>query len=207
MPHALELPAPEHAAPRRMLPRLAPRLSASLSPLAHIINQRLLESYLETRKMEQKVAEMKPSKRYAHTPHTLPSADQASHDVKQMGISPRKSCGEKTTLDVRLLIHWLDHGLRIWVAHSSRFNTDSCSSDINSVIMDYLVSEGYPGAAEKFALETNLSQGETFDFRSIRERVAIRNAILSGHVEMAIQLLNNDETLVSSILPSTPHFT
>ena len=73
--------------------------------------------------------------------------------------------------------------------------------------MDYLVSEGYPGAAEKFALETNLSQGETFDIQSIRERVEIRNAILSGRIEVAVELLNNDETLVSSLPSSPPHLT
>ena len=73
--------------------------------------------------------------------------------------------------------------------------------------MDYLVSEGYPGAAEKFAHETNLSQGETFDIQSIRERVDIRNAILSGRIEVAIELLNNDETMVSSLPPSPPHLT
>ncbi|GAB7330905.1 hypothetical protein MBLNU13_g02428t1 [Cladosporium sp. NU13] len=69
-------------------------------------------------------------------------------------------------------------------------------SDINSVIMDYLISEGYPGAAEKFANETNLFQGEAFDVESIRDRVQIRNAILGGNIEEAIELLNNDETLI-----------
>jgi hypothetical protein len=73
--------------------------------------------------------------------------------------------------------------------------------------MDYLVSEGYPGAAEKFALETNLSQGESFDIQSIRERVDIRNAILSGRIQVAIELLNNDETLVSFLHPSPLHLT
>lgn len=64
-------------------------------------------------------------------------------------------------------------------------------SDINSVIMDYLVSEGYPGAAEKFAQETNLFQGDAFDLGSIRERVQIRNAILAGRIEDAVELLND----------------
>lgn len=68
--------------------------------------------------------------------------------------------------------------------------------------MDYLISEGYPGAAEKFASETNLFQGEAFDVESIRDRVQIRNAILSGRIEEAIELLNNDETLVSLTPPS-----
>jgi hypothetical protein len=65
--------------------------------------------------------------------------------------------------------------------------------------MDYLISEGYPGAAEKFANETNLFQGEAFDVESIRERVHI-----GGHIEEAIQLLNNDETLVSRNTFPTP---
>ena len=88
--------------------------------------------------------------------------------------------------------------------HHEDANADSDMSDINSVIMDYLISEGYPGAAEKFANETNLFQGEAFDVESIRERVEIRNAILGGHIEEAIELLNNDETLVSHNPSPTP---
>ncbi|CAK3923483.1 related to motif-containing [Lecanosticta acicola] len=62
-------------------------------------------------------------------------------------------------------------------------------SDINWVIMDYLVSEGYPGAAQKFAQETNISShSEAMD--SIRERVHIRNAIHRGDIEDAIELIN-----------------
>ena len=70
--------------------------------------------------------------------------------------------------------------------------------------MDYLISEGYPGAAEKFANETNLFQGEAFEVESIRDRLNIRNAILGGHIEEAIELLNNDETLVSRITSPLP---
>lgn len=77
--------------------------------------------------------------------------------------------------------------------------------DINSVIMDYLISEGYPAAAEKFAQETNLFQSDAFDLSSIRERVDIRNAILAGRIEDAIELLNETNTM---ILDETPllHF-
>lgn len=79
-------------------------------------------------------------------------------------------------------------------------------SDINSVIMDYLISEGYPAAAEKFAQETNLFQSDAFDLSSIRERVDIRNAILAGRIEDAIELLNETNTMVSSFIPSLlPH--
>ncbi|KAF2483142.1 CTLH/CRA C-terminal to lish motif domain-containing protein [Neohortaea acidophila] len=62
-------------------------------------------------------------------------------------------------------------------------------SDINWLIMDYLVSEGYPGAAEKFAQETNLCPAATVE--TIRERVKIRTAIHAGKVEEAIELIND----------------
>ncbi|KAF2719066.1 hypothetical protein K431DRAFT_287093 [Polychaeton citri CBS 116435] len=74
-------------------------------------------------------------------------------------------------------------------------------SDINWVIMDYLVTEGYPGAAEKFAQETNMCAPGDIDF--VRARVHIRNAIHSGDIQKAIELVNdvdpelldNDHTL------------
>ena len=70
-------------------------------------------------------------------------------------------------------------------------------SDINWVIMDYLVSEGYPGAAEKFAQETNICSPTDID--SIRDRVRIRNAIHSGQIEEAIAMINDVDPQVSHI--------
>jgi len=61
-------------------------------------------------------------------------------------------------------------------------------SDINCVIMEYLVSEGYPEAAEKFAQETNLPKPG--DNASIRERVQVRNAIHAGKVDEAVEMVN-----------------
>lgn len=74
-------------------------------------------------------------------------------------------------------------------------NARSFNSDINWVIMDYLVSEGYPGAAEKFAQETNLCQPA--DIEGIRERVRIRTAIHSGQIEEAVGLINEVDPEVS----------
>lgn len=74
-------------------------------------------------------------------------------------------------------------------------NTPSFHSDINWVIMDYLVSEGYPGAAEKFAHETNLCQPA--DIEGIRERVKIRNAIHGGRIDEAVGLINEVDPEVS----------
>ena len=70
-------------------------------------------------------------------------------------------------------------------------------SDINWVIMDYLVSEGYPAAAEKFAQETNLCAPSDID--SIRDRVRIRSAILQGQVSEAIALVNEIDAEVSPL--------
>lgn len=61
--------------------------------------------------------------------------------------------------------------------------------------MDYLVSEGYPSAAQKFALEANIQPKVEFD--SIRERVEIRNAIYSGDIQSAIEKINEMNHQVS----------
>lgn len=68
-------------------------------------------------------------------------------------------------------------------------------SDLNSVIMDYLISEGYPIAAQKFALEANIQP--KVDFDSIRERVEIRNAIYGGDIQRAVEKINELNPQVS----------
>ncbi|MCJ1318919.1 hypothetical protein MMC15_004251 [Xylographa vitiligo] len=54
--------------------------------------------------------------------------------------------------------------------------------------MDYLVSEGYPSAAQNFALEANVHP--RVDIESIEERVVIRNAIYGGDIQTAIERIN-----------------
>lgn len=54
--------------------------------------------------------------------------------------------------------------------------------------MDYLISEGYPAAARKFAAEAGIKPTE--DVTSIRERVEIRNAIHRGDIQTAIEKIN-----------------
>ena len=62
--------------------------------------------------------------------------------------------------------------------------------------MNYLVNEGYPLAARKFALEANLQHGE--DLESINERVEIRDAIHRGDIQMAIEKINELNPQVSA---------
>lgn len=75
-------------------------------------------------------------------------------------------------------------------------------TDINFVIMDYLINEGYPRAAKKFAMEANIQAPEE---GSIQVRVEIRNAIHAGDIETAIAKINE---LNPQILDSDPalHF-
>ena len=61
-------------------------------------------------------------------------------------------------------------------------------SHINTLVMDYLVNEGYPSAAQNFALEANIQPRA--DIESIQERVEIRNAIYGGDIQTAIEKIN-----------------
>lgn len=54
--------------------------------------------------------------------------------------------------------------------------------------MDYLITNGYPAAAKKFAVEANI-QVRT-DLEAIQERVEIRTAIHSGDMQAAVEKIN-----------------
>lgn len=66
--------------------------------------------------------------------------------------------------------------------------------------MDYLITEGYPSAAEKFAAEANIQPKS--DFSGIQERVQIRESIHRGDLQVAIELINELNPDVSSTIPS-----
>ena len=67
--------------------------------------------------------------------------------------------------------------------------------------MDYLVSEGYPRAAEKFAKEANIHL--PLEEESILARVEIRRAIHAGDIDTAITKINdlNPQVRVMHTLP------
>ncbi|KAF4269176.1 hypothetical protein CNMCM8057_008332 [Aspergillus fumigatus] len=76
-------------------------------------------------------------------------------------------------------------------------------TDINYLVMDYLITNGYPAAAKKFAVEANIQPRA--DIESIQERVEIRTAIHSGNIQAAIEKIND---LNPQILDENPslHF-
>jgi glucose-induced degradation protein 8 len=55
--------------------------------------------------------------------------------------------------------------------------------------MDYLITEGYPSAAEKFAMEANIDRRPDHSF--IEQRVQIRDSIHRGDLQQAIELMND----------------
>jgi len=69
--------------------------------------------------------------------------------------------------------------------------------------MNYLIIEGFQSAAAKFAQEANINP--QIDLESIHERVRIRNAILEGNIQTAVELINE---LNPEILDTQPrlHF-
>jgi len=75
----------------------------------------------------------------------------------------------------------------------------SCHRDLNRLVMDYLVVEGYRSAAEEFGKEANLAA--PVDLDSIERRMNIRDAIYRGDVEDAIEKVND---LNPEILETNP---
>lgn len=61
--------------------------------------------------------------------------------------------------------------------------------DMNKLIMNFLVTEGYVDAAEKFQLESGTEPD--MDLGTITDRVAVRRALQNGNVEDAIEKVND----------------
>lgn len=68
-------------------------------------------------------------------------------------------------------------------------------SELNKVVMDFLVQEGYPVAAARFAEEANMASNAENSL--IEERVRIKNAIYSGDLQTAIEEINEIDVSVS----------
>ncbi|KAJ2889632.1 hypothetical protein IWW38_004595, partial [Coemansia aciculifera] len=61
--------------------------------------------------------------------------------------------------------------------------------DLNQLIMNYLIIEGYKDAAEKFSEESGLES--SVDLGSIEERMQIRFAVQNGDIKSAIERVND----------------
>lgn len=74
-----------------------------------------------------------------------------------------------------------------WVEQIESMHIES--SIMNRLIMDYLVTEGYKEAAEKFESEAGVSASDCL--KGIERRINIRDAILKGSIMEAISLVND----------------
>lgn len=62
--------------------------------------------------------------------------------------------------------------------------------DIDFLVMDYLISHGYPRTAAKFAKEAGVPT-HLLEEESIEARVEIRHAIHKGDIDTAINKIND----------------
>jgi len=62
-------------------------------------------------------------------------------------------------------------------------------ADMNKLIMNYLVTEGYKEAAEKFSAESGVSPSVSLE--TLDDRIRIRQAILDGRIQEAVALINS----------------
>jgi glucose-induced degradation protein 8 len=79
---------------------------------------------------------------------------------------------------------------------STQLTVPAIDSDINTLILDYLTTEGYSDAAAKFRKEANVRPHQ--EEESIKARQNIRHAIHLGHIEEALDALNELEPYVST---------
>ncbi|ENN77313.1 hypothetical protein D910_08871 [Dendroctonus ponderosae] len=67
-------------------------------------------------------------------------------------------------------------------------DNDVGRSNMNKLIMNYLVTEGFKEAAEKFQQESGIATPD--NLHSLDDRMRIRDAIMNGRIEEATTLIN-----------------
>lgn len=77
------------------------------------------------------------------------------------------------------------------MAHTyfTRASLHTPRSDLNALVLNYLIVEGYKPAAEAFAAESGLTTG--VKLASIDDRMQIRDAIEKGRVDEAVERVND----------------
>jgi hypothetical protein len=73
-------------------------------------------------------------------------------------------------------------------------------SDLNRIVMDYLVTEGYKAAADEFCKEANMAPPAGLE--RIDKRIVIRDAVQRGDIQEAIQQVNEFNPEVNQVLLS-----
>lgn len=118
--------------------------------------------------------------------------------VLTLGISRKKYCREKPLVSNHISESARCTGVGIVIPSHTKTNC-VMYSEINFLVMDYLINEGYPEAAKRFSAEANIQRAPG-DTENIQERVEIRNAILAGNIQTAIENINDLTPEVRSAL-------
>ena len=74
----------------------------------------------------------------------------------------------------------------LWLKRMAQHNPSK--KDMNELIMNFLILEGYKEGALKFEKETGIKA--EIDYAQIDERIAIRKLIREGKIEEAIREIN-----------------
>lgn len=82
--------------------------------------------------------------------------------------------------------------------------TSHLCSELNQIVLDYLIVEGYRDAAIEFAAEAGLTL--RVDVEGIQERMLIRDALEAGRVDEAIRRVNELDSEVSIGIILSPAF-
>jgi len=77
------------------------------------------------------------------------------------------------------------------------------TSDLNALVLDYLLVEGFSDAAISFAKETGLSVD--IDSQAIQQRMIIKEAVEDGRVEDAVRRVNELDPEVCLPFLYLPH--
>jgi len=94
------------------------------------------------------------------------------------------------------------------VSFPTLFSHADILSDLNALVMNYLITVGYPQSAISFAQESNTSMPSTVSTSEIEERQLIRDLILQGRVWEAMKAVNDIDPAVSqnNLPPLSPPF-
>ncbi|XP_017603218.1 protein GID8 homolog isoform X2 [Gossypium arboreum] len=85
-----------------------------------------------------------------------------------------------------------------WEKRLKLNNVKIRKEDMNKLVMNFLVTEGYVEAAEKFRMESGTHH---IDLATITDRMAVKKAVQCGNVEDAIEKIND---LNPEILDTNP---
>jgi len=95
--------------------------------------------------------------------------------------------GSGGSRDISLSQSRMEYNLEDWMEKLAKVHVPR--QTLNKLVMNYLVTEGFKDAAERFQEESGVTAD--VDLNQLDNRIGIRDAIQAGRIEEAISLINN----------------